>query len=188
MEPVRKPDARGPGPLVVAVAGNSGTGKTTLLEAVLPRLRATGLAVGLIKHAHHAFDPDLPGKDSHRLRHAGAGRVVVASARRRACFRETPEETAPPGLAELVAELGTEGLDLILAEGFHAAPVPRLVVHRAERGAPRTDPGEPGVVALVSDHPPAPAPVPVLPLNEPEAVARFLAEAARRWQHGEDPW
>jgi len=173
--------------LVVAVAGSSGTGKTTLLEAVLPHLRTAGLAVGLIKHAHHDFDPDLPGKDSHRLRHAGAGRVLVASTHRRARFCEAPCP-APPDLTALVAELGPEGLDLILAEGFHAAPVPRLVIHRADLGAPRTAPGEPGVIALVSDHPPTPTPAPVLSLNHPDAVAHFLGGAVRRWQHGENPW
>lgn len=179
-------DMHGIGALVVAIAGSSGTGKTTLLEAMLPGLCRAGLTVGLVKHAHDGFDPDLPGKDSHRLRHAGAQQVLVASRHRRARFAETADDE-PPDLATLVADLDPTGLDLILAEGFHAAPVPRLVVHRAGCGAPRTDPAEPGVVALVSDDPP-PAPVPVLPLNEPLAVADFLATAAARWQHGEDPW
>ena len=179
-------EAGGIGALVVAVAGSSGTGKTTLLEAVLPELCRAGLTVGLVKHAHDDFDPDLPGKDSHRLRHAGAQQVLVASRHRQARFTETASGE-PPDLATLVAELDPTGLDLILAEGFHAAPVPRLVVHRAGRGKPRADPGDPGVVALVSDDPPA-APIPTLPLNEPRVVASFLATATARWQHGEDPW
>lgn len=183
MNTLHKPE--GPGPLVVAVAGSSGTGKTTLLEACLPLWGQAGLTVGLVKHAHHDFDPDLPGKDSHRLRHAGAERVVVASAQRRARFAES---AGPPVLAALVDDLDPRDLDLVLAEGFHTAPVPRLVVHRAACGDPRLDSGQPGVVALVSDGPPEATPVPILPLNEPAAVADFLTGAVRRWQHGEDPW
>lgn len=172
---------------MVAFAGTSGTGKTTLLEAALPQLWESGLRVGVIKHAHHDFDPDLPGKDSHRLRHAGAGRVLVASRHRRAYFTEQ-QKAYEPALAELVSDLEPQGLDLVLAEGFHAAAVPRLVVHRAALGAPRIDPAEPGVVALVSDAPPPAVEVPLLDLNAPAALAAFLAKAAERWHNGEDPW
>ena len=160
-------------PLVGFVAW-SGSGKTTLLEALLPLLRARGLRVGAVKHAHHAFDPDLPGKDSHRLRHAGATRVLVASRRRWALMVETPERDEP-SLAQCLADLGSDALDLVLVEGFKHERFPKIEVHRPALGKPLMFPDDDSIVAVAADAPVAcPATLPLLDLNDPASIAEHL--------------
>jgi len=155
---------------VLGVAGWSGAGKTTLIEALLPRLRAAGLRVSTIKHAHHGFDMDRPGKDSFRHRAAGAEEVLVASGQRWALLREVagPE----PPLGELLARLAP--VDLVLVEGFRAAPVAKLEVHRPSLGKPPLWPGVPEIRAVASDAPLSPRGLPVLPLGDAGAVAGWV--------------
>lgn len=117
----------------LGIAAWSGTGKTTLLTALLPRLRELGLRVAVIKHAHHSFDVDVPGKDSYRLREAGAAPVLVASRERFALMQETPGQ-AEPDLNQLLAMLRPQVPDLILVEGFKAWPLPKLALYREEVG------------------------------------------------------
>jgi molybdopterin-guanine dinucleotide biosynthesis adapter protein len=169
---------------IFGLAGWSGSGKTTLLTAVIPNLVARGLAVSTIKHAHHEFDIDRPGKDSWRHREAGASEVMVASARRWAIMHElrgAPE----PTLDDLVARVSP--VDLLLVEGFKHHPHPKLEVHRPSLGKPLLYPDDPYVVAIASDEPIA-GPLPLLPLGDPDAVARFILDHLRLDHLGLSPW
>jgi len=161
---------------VVGFAAWSGSGKTTLLVRLLPLLRARGLRVGMIKHAHHDFDIDHPGKDSYALRKAGAQQMLVASRRRRALIIETDTGSDPP-LAELLGLLRMDTLDLVLVEGFKPQSIAKIEVHRPALGKPLLAPEDPSIVAVASDAPPAcTLDVPLLDLNAPQAVADFLLE------------
>lgn len=151
-------------------AGFSGSGKTTLIERVIPLLVARGLRVALIKHAHHDFDVDIPGKDSWRHRKAGASEVLVASGRRWALIHELagrPEPTLDEQLAML------SPCDIVIVEGHKAAAIPKIEVHRPSLGKPLLQPGDPHIVAVASDVP-LELPVPRLDLNRPQAIVDFL--------------
>ncbi|HJS86057.1 MAG TPA: molybdopterin-guanine dinucleotide biosynthesis protein B [Acetobacteraceae bacterium] len=154
---------------VLGLVGWSGSGKTTLLTAVLPLLRARGLRVSTVKHAHHGFDMDRPGKDSHRHREAGAHEVLVASSARWALLHEV--EGGEPALPDLLARL--EPVDLVLVEGFKAHPYPKLEVHRPALGKPALWPGDPAVLAVATDARLA-CGRPQLPLGEPPVVAEWI--------------
>ncbi len=133
---------------IFGFAGWSGSGKTTLIEKLIPLFVARGLKVSLIKHAHHAFDVDQPGKDSYRHRHAGCGEVLVSSSRRWALVHElrgAPE----PGFAELLERLSP--CDLVLIEGFKRERVPKLEVYRAATGEPLLHPQDGDIVAIAAD-------------------------------------
>lgn len=161
---------------VLGFAAFSGTGKTTLLTALLPVLIARGLRVGMIKHAHHNFDIDHPGKDSHALRKAGAEQMLIASRRRWALMAETPERDAEPALDELLARLDQEVLDLVLVEGFKHEHFPKIELHRPRLNKPLLCLEDTSIIALASDGPlPSPVPVPILDLNAPEAIGEFIA-------------
>lgn len=167
--------ARGPAPggseaavKVLGVTGWSGSGKTVLLTAMLPLFLARGLSVSTVKHAHHAFDLDQPGKDSWRHRAAGAREVLIGSARRWALLHELENE-AEPGLEALLGRLSP--VDLVLVEGFKAHPHPKLEIFRPSLGKAPLWPGRDDIVALACDARPAqPCDRPMLPLNEPVAV------------------
>jgi molybdopterin-guanine dinucleotide biosynthesis adapter protein len=156
---------------VLGLAGWSGSGKTTLLVALLPELTRRGLAVSTVKHAHHAFDVDRPGKDSWRHREAGAREVLISSGRRWALMHElrgAPE----PRLDDLLARLSP--VDLVLVEGFKAERREKLEVWRRSLGKPLLAAHDPQVMAVASDAPVAESPAPVLDLNAPSAIADFL--------------
>lgn len=155
---------------VIGFAGWSGSGKTTLVEQVVGLLEARGLAVSLVKHAHHEFDIDHHGKDSHRHRNAGCREVLVTSAKRWAMvheLREAPELT----LAEALAQLSP--CDVVLVEGFKREPIAKIEVWREANGKPQLFPEDPHVIAVASDRPLATA-LPQLDLNRPAAVADFI--------------
>ncbi len=157
-------------------AGFSGSGKTTLIERLLPRLTGQGLRVSLIKHAHHTFDVDQPGKDSHRHRMAGCTEVLVSSSRRWALMHElrgAPE----PTLDELVARLAP--CDLILVEGFKREPIPKLEVHRAAVGEPLLFPHDANIVAVASDGKIDTA-LPCFALDDFDGIAAFVLAQARQ--------
>lgn len=157
---------------VIGFAGWSGSGKTTLVERVIAVLEAKGLVVSLIKHAHHEFDIDYPGKDSYRHRHAGCREVLVTSANRWAVMHELrgrPELTLDEALAQL------SPCDLVLVEGFKHAPIPKIEIYRAELDQPPLFPNDPHILAVASDTPVAGA-LPWLDLNRPAAVAAFIVE------------
>jgi molybdopterin-guanine dinucleotide biosynthesis protein MobB len=159
---------------VLGFAAFSGTGKTTLLKQLIPLLRAHGLRLGLIKHAHHSFDVDVPGKDSYELRKAGADRVLLGSRRRWALMVER-EQDDEPDLAELLARFPDEDLDLILVEGFKHQRFPKIELHRPARGKPLLAPDDPDILAVASDSPLKLA-LPRLDLNDPQAIAGFILD------------
>lgn len=161
---------------IVGFAAWSGAGKTTLLTKLIPWLCARNLRVALVKHAHHDFDLDYPGKDSYELRKAGAGQVLIASRRRLAFIQEREEETEPE-LATLLQRLDTSRLDLVLVEGFRHVRFPKVELHRPVLGKPLLFPDDDSIVAVASDAllPVAPS-IPVLDLNDPPAVGAFVLE------------
>jgi molybdopterin-guanine dinucleotide biosynthesis protein B len=154
---------------VLGIIGWSGSGKTTLLTALIPCFMQRGLRVSTIKHAHHRFELDQPGKDSYRHRQAGAQEVIVANDAQFALFHE--HRGAAPGLAALLQRL--EPVDLVLVEGFKGDPVPKLEVYRAELGRPPLWP-ETAMLAVAADGAVQDCPYPVLPLNRPAAIADFM--------------
>jgi molybdopterin-guanine dinucleotide biosynthesis adapter protein len=159
---------------VIGIAGWSGAGKTTLLTRVIPCLVARGMRVSTIKHAHHDFDVDQPGKDSHTHRTAGATEVLVSSARRWALMHEMRGE-GEMALDALLAKLSQ--VDLVLVEGFKQQAHPKLEVYRAVVGKPLLHPQDQNIVAIASDGKVA-ASVPVVLLDDIEAVADILVDKA----------
>lgn len=155
---------------VIGFAGWSGSGKTTLVEQVIALLEARGLAVSLIKHAHHEFDIDYPGKDSFRHRHAGCREVLVTSLNRWAVMHELrgrPELKLSEALAQL------SPCDLVLVEGFKHEPIPKIEIYRAAIAKPQLFPNDPHVIAVASDVP-VTTTLPQLDINDPDAVAAFI--------------
>lgn len=156
---------------IIGFAGWSGAGKTTLLDDLIPALVRRGVRVSTIKHAHHEFDVDKPGKDSHRHRMAGATEVLVSSMNRWALIHElrgAPEADLP----ELLAHLAP--VDLVLVEGFKRNRHPKIEIWRAEVGKPFLYPDDPFIVGIASDAPIKDAPLPVIDLNDAEALADFV--------------
>lgn len=156
--------------IVFGVAGWSGSGKTTLIEKLIPRITARGRTVSVIKHTHHGFDLDRPGKDSYRHREAGAAQVLMLSGQRWVLMNElrgAPE----PSLDEQLRLLAP--CDVVLIEGFKAAPVPKVEVYRPENGKPPLWPDNPTVVAVAAAQPPG-GPLPHLPLDDAEAICDFM--------------
>ncbi len=169
---------------VAGFAGYSGAGKTTLVERLIPTLKARGLRVSVVKHAHHRFDIDHPGKDTFRHRQAGAFEVVVASDRRLALMREF-EQPAQLTVHHLLAEL-YEGVDWVLVEGFRDSNLHKLEVWRADAGHPARYPDDDFIVAIVTDSPvhlPETTLRPVLDLNDAEAVASWLVDNGDRFDY-----
>jgi len=159
---------------LIGLAGWSGAGKTTLLTRVIPLLVARGLRVSTIKHAHHKFDVDTPGKDSHAHREAGATEVLVSSGRRFALMHELRGEPEWP-LRELIAKISP--VDLLIVEGFKADPHPKVEVHRIENGKPFLYEQDAAIVAIASDANPA-AKIPVFALDDIEAIADMMLAKA----------
>ena len=159
---------------IIGLAGWSGSGKTTLLTKLIPQLTARGLAVSTVKHAHHAFDLDQPGKDSHSHRLAGAAEVLVGSATRWALVHEL-RGAAEPTLRDLLAKLAP--VDLVIVEGYKREPHPKLEVHRTAVRKPLLQPDDPHIVAIASDQQ-VPAAVPVVSLDDLEAIADIVLRHA----------
>jgi molybdopterin-guanine dinucleotide biosynthesis protein B len=155
---------------IFGISGWSGSGKTTLIEKLLPLFRARGLVVSLVKHTHHGFDIDKPGKDSWRFREAGAQEVLLAGAQRWALMHEL-RETPQPALADLLVHLAP--CDLVIVEGFKSAELPKIEVHRPALGKPFFHEEFPAVVALASDAP-LDTGLPLLDLNDPPAIATWI--------------
>lgn len=159
---------------LLGFAAASGTGKTTLLKQIIPLLKAQGLKIGLIKHSHHDFEIDHPGKDSYELRHAGASPVMLSSSRRRAIIVEL-EHFSEPSLNDELAHFDQTGLDLILVEGFKREPFPKIEICRVILGEPKFYIDDPYIKAIAIDTPlDMPVSIPQLDLNDPDAITRFI--------------
>ncbi|ARS54122.1 molybdopterin-guanine dinucleotide biosynthesis protein B [Kushneria konosiri] len=179
MTPFRLSDIETP---LLGIAAWSGTGKTTLLEALLPALRVRGLDVAVIKHAHHDFDVDIPGKDSHRLRQAGAAPMLVASGRRFALMMETPGQEEPC-LPTLLNQVLTLSPDLVLIEGFKQWPIPKLELYRDAVGKSLRAFEDPWVRAVATtDEVTLPPDVERLDLDNHGALLDWLMAWPLRWQ------
>ena len=155
---------------IFGFAGWSGSGKTTLVEKLIPRFVGHGLRTSLIKHAHHNFDVDTPGKDSWRHRQAGASEILVTSSRRWVLMHEL-RGGREPSFDEQVKRISP--CDLLLVEGFKFAPIPKLEVWRKETGEALLHPNDPHIVALATDAK-VQTRLPVLDLNDPAAIAVFI--------------
>jgi molybdopterin-guanine dinucleotide biosynthesis protein B len=160
---------------VLGFAAASGTGKTTLLTALIPLLKSHGLRIGLIKHSHHSFQIDQPGKDSFRLREAGASPVLLISSHRRAVITEI-SPAQEPQLDNELQQLAHFGLDLILVEGFRAEKFPKIELHRVGLGYPLRYPSDADVIAIATDDSELSVPeyLPRLDINQPEMIAQFI--------------
>jgi molybdopterin-guanine dinucleotide biosynthesis protein MobB len=158
---------------VLGFAAFSGTGKTTLLKQLIPQLAERGIRLGVIKHAHHNFDIDKPGKDSFELRKAGARQMLVASSRRWALMTETGDHNEPQ-LDYLLGRLDPDGIDLVLVEGFKHVPFPRIELHRPSLNYPMLHPDDPGIIAVASDTPLDTGGLTWLDLNDVGAIAAFV--------------
>ncbi|WP_144983289.1 molybdopterin-guanine dinucleotide biosynthesis protein B [Halomonas sp. C22] len=169
---------------VLGVAAWSGTGKTTLLEQLLPRLRALGLSVAVIKHAHHQFEVDHPGKDSYQLRKAGAAPMLVASSRRLALMMDMPTEEEPD-LAYLLSLMAPHAPDLVIVEGFKAWPIAKLVLYREGIGDAHILDDPHGVGVALSGAAPVPLREDVMRLNldDIDGIARWVFDWAAEQRH-----
>ena len=159
---------------VIGLAGWSGAGKTTLLTRVIPHLGEQGLRVSVIKHAHHAFDVDVPGKDSWRHREAGAAEVLVSSGKRWALMHEL-RGAFEPRLPELLAKLSR--VDLVVVEGFKSEPHRKIEVHRRANGKPLLFPDDPGIAGIAADAA-IETVLPVVHLDDIAAVAAMMQRFA----------
>jgi molybdopterin-guanine dinucleotide biosynthesis protein B len=159
---------------VLGFVAASGTGKTTLLTELIPLLKQDGLRIGLIKHSHHDFEIDQPGKDSFRLRKAGASPVMLVSRYRRAIITEFTSEQEPR-LDDQLKQLDQSELDLILVEGFRTEQFPKIELHRPSLEKPLLYPNDPDIIAIATDAAlDTPDYLTQLELNQPEMIAAFL--------------
>ncbi|QIR97762.1 bifunctional molybdopterin-guanine dinucleotide biosynthesis adaptor protein MobB/molybdopterin molybdotransferase MoeA [Vibrio diabolicus] len=159
---------------ILGFAAYSGTGKTTLLEALLPKLTEAGLRIGMLKHAHHNFDVDKPGKDSYRLRKAGASQMLIASRNRFALMTETPEAEAE--FEYLLTRFDEDKLDVVLVEGCKNIAFPKIELHREEVGKPWLYPHDENIIAIASDSAELDSELPQMNINDLEAIAQFVIQ------------
>ncbi|EHH3729499.1 TPA: bifunctional molybdopterin-guanine dinucleotide biosynthesis adaptor protein MobB/molybdopterin molybdotransferase MoeA [Vibrio parahaemolyticus] len=159
---------------ILGFAAYSGTGKTTLLEALLPKLTETGLRIGMLKHAHHNFDVDKPGKDSYRLRKAGASQMLIASRNRFALMTETPEAEAE--FEYLLTRFDEDKLDVVLVEGCKNIAFPKIELHREEVGKPWLYPHDENIIAIASDSAELDSELPQMNINDLDAIAQFVLQ------------
>lgn len=159
---------------ILGFAAYSGTGKTTLLEALLPKLTDAGLRIGMLKHAHHNFDVDQPGKDSHRLRKAGASQMLISSRNRFALMTETPESESE--FDYLLTRFDEDRLDVVLVEGCKNIAFPKIELHREEVGKPWLHPNDENIIAIASDSGELDSELPQMNINDLEAIAQFVIQ------------
>ena len=163
-------------PPILGFAAWSGTGKTTLLIRLLPLLKARGLRVAVVKHAHHSFDIDHPGKDSYELRQAGAAQMLIGSRQRWALMVENVDDE-DWSLHDLIRHLDTEALDLILVEGYKPEHIPKIEVNRPSLGKPLLYRDDPSVIAIATDDAGSiSTDLPLLDMNRPQEVADFVIQ------------
>jgi len=160
---------------ILGFSAYSGTGKTTLLRQIIPALKQRGLRVSVIKHAHHDFDLDFPGKDSYELRKSGADQTVICTMTRMAMITEFAKPGDEPDLEQLVASLDSSRADIVLVEGYKDIRFPKIELHRAALRKPYLYQNDDSVIAIACDtQPPAGIAIPVLDINDIEGIARFI--------------
>ena len=160
---------------LIGLCAYSGTGKTTLLTRLIPVLKQRGLRIAVVKHAHHNFDIDHPGKDSYEFRQAGAVQVAVASHKRIAWIKENQENNKEPSLSDALSALDINELDLVIAEGFKSESFAKIELHRPSLGQPLLCTHDKNVIALATDADITPAPAPQrLDLNNVDEIAEFI--------------
>jgi len=160
---------------ILGFSAYSGTGKTTLLRQVIPALKQRGLRVSVVKHAHHDFDLDFPGKDSYELRKSGADQTVICTMTRMAMITEFNDPAEEPDLQQIIASLDSSRADIILVEGYKDIRFPKIELHRAALRKPYLYQNDDSVIAIACDAElPADITIPVLDINDIEAIARFI--------------
>lgn len=160
---------------MIGFSAFSGTGKTTLLKQLIPILKQDGLRVAVIKHAHHHFDLDQPGKDSFELRKAGADKTIICTYTRMAEITEFPRPDDEPSLQDIVDSINPDEYDLILVEGYKRLPFSKIELHRKSLGKPYLYPEDPNIIAIACDAElPEPANIAVLDINDIEEIARLI--------------
>lgn len=160
---------------VIGFCAYSGTGKTTLLTKIIPLIKARGVRLAMIKHAHHQLELDKPGKDSYRMREAGADQVLLMSAKVCALTWQgegSPEEAS---LERALGMLVPHSVDLVIVEGFKHEAYPKMEIHRPSLGNPLLHPEDPNMIAVVTDEP-IETQLPVLDLNQPEQIVEFIVK------------
>jgi molybdopterin-guanine dinucleotide biosynthesis protein MobB len=160
---------------ILGFSAYSGTGKTTLLRQIIPALKQRGLRVSVIKHAHHDFDLDFPGKDSYELRKSGADQTVICTMTRMAMITEFAHPDEEPDLQQIIASLDSSRADIVLVEGYKDIRFPKIELHRAALRKPYLYQHDDSVIAIACDaQPPAGISIPVLDINDIAAIARFI--------------
>lgn len=161
---------------ILGFAAFSGTGKTTLLVKLLPMLKQRGLRIAMVKHAHHDFDVDTPGKDSYELRKSGASPMLICSSRRTAIMIENEQEQEPD-LQDVLSHIKPDSIDLVLVEGFKLWSFPKIELHRPAVGKPLLFPDDDNMIAIAHDGSLAIKPdIPVLDINNTEQIAEFVIQ------------
>ncbi|WNJ95156.1 molybdopterin-guanine dinucleotide biosynthesis protein B [Vibrio ruber] len=166
---------------VLGLAAFSGTGKTTLLELLIPVLIDRGIRVGVYKHSHHVIEQDKPGKDSFRLRKAGACQTLLSTPERAILTTEFPDKSNPADFYHLLRQFDSENLDLILVEGCKEQRFPKIELHRHELDKPWLYPDDPDIIAVATD-PIIACPLPCLDLNDISQIAEFIMQYVRTFQ------
>jgi molybdopterin-guanine dinucleotide biosynthesis protein MobB len=167
---------------LIGLCAYSGTGKTTLLTQLIPVLKQRGLRVGVVKHAHHNFDIDHPGKDSYEFRQAGAEQVAVASHKRIAWIKENPVDKNEPDLLDALSALDINNLDLVIAEGFKRESFAKIELHRPSLGQPLLCTKDKNIIALATDADVTVTPIPqLLDLNNVDEIAEFIISYINRY-------
>ena len=160
---------------ILGFAAYSGTGKTTLLLKLLPLLKEMGLRIAVIKHAHHNFDVDKPGKDSYELRQAGASPMLISSSKRTVLMLDKAEETEPQ-LNDLIAYINPQQVDMILVEGFKQWPFAKIELHRPSTGKDLMFPNDRHIIAIASDEKITTGSLPLLDINQAQQIADFILD------------
>ena len=162
---------------ILGFAAYSGTGKTTLLTKIIPLLKDRNIRLGIIKHAHHEFDIDQPGKDSYKLRKAGAERMLIASSKRWALMVENEANDPEPSLQALIDELNAKSLDLILVEGFKHENYPKIELHRSDLNKEFMHPNDSSILAVATDTDQGDnIPIRQLDINSPSQIVTFICD------------
>ncbi len=162
---------------IIGFAAYSGTGKTTLLINIIPLLKKRGLEVGVIKHAHHTFEIDQPGKDSYEIRKAGASQMLIGSKQRWALMVEQDEEDPQVRLEEYISHLDQDKLDIILVEGFKPEAIPKIELHRPSLGNPLISSSDESVIAIATDAPLAEkTELTILDLNDYGMIVEYIID------------